>query len=641
MNIEKALRNYLNNKGAKINYERFATIVKSNGNNAANVIFKLVNEEVDAIDDNKSLDRCVEVLKYLGVILTNCDNLNRKIIERKLGKLDEKLDRIELEDKNIYNIKHLKSEFNKIRRQLYKLEELVDTKDTKKYDLMQYLINELKQVEYIEYSVKFMPSLLNVKDKDERSLFRNLIKKYTENVENYNEENLAYYLNLISFIINQDKFILSNQEKKNCLNDINKCIDKLSYSKKKAKKNKEGLVWLEKLLNLLMKLNNKNRDIYDVASKYNIQVYFSDNIIEEARLVHIPKEGKMLDRKVLNDYIITIDKSSSIEIDDGLSCRMLPNGNYLLGVHIASVLGYFSYESDIVKEALKRDKTIYLSAIYQVKENDFSRIIPIFPYSFAAQDASLIEGMPKLARTYYFELDKSGNVVKEDFIKSIIHSNKRMTYDEVDDILKNGTDNSDLLETITNLKEITDILDKKSKGSDLYNSIKENTIDTTGLRVRKNGSENIVYQCMLLTGTKVAEFFYNNNYPCLYRVYETNEENDKKLEALINELSSTYGGKIYKNLFQLIQGIYPTGWYATSGSNYGLGVEHYCHCTSELRRSADIVVEHALEICHDNIPNSNDLKELKKEIEMRAHEINSKEKNIEWFVKDYQKVFHR
>ena len=278
MNIEKALRNYLNNKGAKINYERFATIVKSNGNNAANVIFKLVNEEVDAIDDNKSLDRCVEVLKYLGVILTNCDNLNRKIIERKLGKLDEKLDRIELEDKNIYNIKHLKSEFNKIRRQLYKLEELVDTKDTKKYDLMQYLINELKQVEYIEYSVKFMPSLLNVKDKDERSLFRNLIKKYIENVENYNEENLAYYLNLISFIINQDKFILSNQEKKNCLNDINKCIDKLSYSKKKAKKNKEGLVWLEKLLNLLMKLNNKNRDIYDVASKYNIQVYFSDDI---------------------------------------------------------------------------------------------------------------------------------------------------------------------------------------------------------------------------------------------------------------------------------------------------------------------------------------------------------------------------
>ena len=112
MNIEKALRNYLNNKGAKINYERFATIVKSNGNNAANVIFKLVNEEVDAIDDNKSLDRCVEVLKYLGVILTNCDNLNRKIIERKLGKLDEKLDRIELEDKNIYNIKNLKSDDN-------------------------------------------------------------------------------------------------------------------------------------------------------------------------------------------------------------------------------------------------------------------------------------------------------------------------------------------------------------------------------------------------------------------------------------------------------------------------------------------------------------------------------------------------
>lgn len=641
MNIEKALRNYLNNKGSKLSYESFISVVRSNGNDAANVIFKLVNEEIDTIDDKKRLDRCVEVLKYLGVILTNCENLNRKVIERRICKLDEKLDRIELEGKNIYDIKHLRSEFNKIRRQLNKLEELVDNKETKQYDLMQYLINELKQIEYIEYSVKFMPSLVNVKDKDKHSLFRNLIKKYIENVENYDEENLAYYMNLISFIMSQDNFILSNQERKNCLNDINKCIDKLSYSKKKAKRNKEGLVWLEKLLILLKGLSKENKDICDIASKYNIQVYFSDDLINKARLVHKPKEGEMLDREVIDDYIITIDKSSSVEIDDGLSCRKLPNGNYLLGVHVASVLGYFSYESDIVKEALKRNKTIYLSADYRLRGNDSSTFIPIFPSSFAAYDASLIEGMPKLARTYYFELDKNGNVVKENFIKSIIRSNKRMTYDEVDDILKKGTDNSDLLETITNLKEITDILDKKSKVSDLYKSIKENTIDATDLRVRENGSENIVYQCMLLTGIKVAEFFYDNNYPCLYRVHEINKENDEKLEAVINELSSTYGGKVYKNLYQLIQGIYPKGFYATSGSHYGLGAEHYCHCTSELRRSADIVVEHALEICHDNIPNSSDLRELEQEIEIRAHEINSKEKNINWFVKDYQKVFHR
>lgn len=641
MNIEKALRNYLNNKGSKLSYESFISVVRSNGNDAANVIFKLVNEEIDTIDDKKRLDRCVEVLKYLGVILTNCENLNRKVIERRICKLDEKLDRIELEGKNIYDIKHLRSEFNKIRRQLNKLEELVDNKETKQYDLMQYLINELKQIEYIEYSVKFMPSLVNVKDKDKHSLFRNLIKKYIENVENYDEENLAYYMNLISFIMSQDNFILSNQERKNCLNDINKCIDKLSYSKKKAKRNKDGLVWLEKLLILLKGLSKENKDICDIASKYNIQVYFSDDLINKARLVHKPKEGEMLDRKVIDDYIITIDKSSSVEIDDGLSCRKLPNGNYLLGVHVASVLGYFSYESDIVKEALKRNKTIYLSADYRLRGNDSSTFIPIFPSSFAAYDASLIEGMPKLARTYYFELDKNGNVVKENFIKSIIRSNKRMTYDEVDDILKKGTDNSDLLETITNLKEITDILDKKSKVSDLYKSIKENTIDATDLRVRENGSENIVYQCMLLTGIKVAEFFYDNNYPCLYRVHEINKENDEKLEALINELSSTYGGKVYKNLYQLIQGIYPKGFYATSGSHYGLGAEHYCHCTSELRRSADIVVEHALEICHDNIPNSSDLRELEQEIEIRAHEINSKEKNINWFIKDYQKVFHR
>ena len=65
MNIEKALRNYIEGKGNKIKYEEFINLVKSNGNNAANVLFKLVNEQLDTMSDTKCLDRTIEVLKYL------------------------------------------------------------------------------------------------------------------------------------------------------------------------------------------------------------------------------------------------------------------------------------------------------------------------------------------------------------------------------------------------------------------------------------------------------------------------------------------------------------------------------------------------------------------------------------------------
>ena len=133
MNIEKALRNYIEGKGNKIKYEEFINLVKSNGNNAANVLFKLVNEQLDTMSDTKCLDRTIEVLKYLGVILANCQNVNRKLISRKLFKLEFKLETIESEGKNKFNLKHLQSEFEKLKNQIIDLQDMTDNKDTKQY----------------------------------------------------------------------------------------------------------------------------------------------------------------------------------------------------------------------------------------------------------------------------------------------------------------------------------------------------------------------------------------------------------------------------------------------------------------------------------------------------------------------------
>ena len=642
MNIEKALRNYIRGTGPKVKYEHFLAMTQSDdGNKASDVLFSLINEEIDTMTDTKVLDRTIEVMKYIGLLLANNERIDRNLVNRKLHKLGEKLSRIEVEGKNKFNMKHIHSEFEKVRRQLDDLTVLLEDKEPKKYELMRCLIDEIRDLEYLDCTLKNMPSLVNVQDKDNVPLFRNLVNKYLENIDDYDEENIQYYSNIISYIMSQKSFSLSEREKKECLEDINTCLNKLTYKKKAAKANAKKIEWINRLVELIKELNSKKKDITEIADKYNVQVYFDDEIIEQAKLSREEKEGKMRDRQILDDYIITIDGADALEIDDALSCKKLPNGNYLLGVHIASVLGYFEYESDIVQEALTRTKAIYLPAKYQTKDNDFRRAIPIFPYSFSADAASLIENSPKLARTFYFEIDKNGNLVNEKFIKSVIRNNRKMTYQEVNDILEHGTEDEKLQETINNLRIVTNLLDKKTNVSKLYRTIKENTDDISELRVKKVGSENIVYQAMLLTGTRVATFFNDHNYPCLYRVHKIDKENSGKLQAIIDNITENYGGKEFKNLYKLLEGIYPKGYYATEGRHDGLGKEHYCHCTSGLRRAADIVVEHALEVCYDKTPTEEELAELEKEIEKRAEQITKKQAPIEWFIEDYRRVYKK
>lgn len=643
MDIEKALRNYLNNKGPKVKVNDFCSVLNNNDSNAIiNVIFKLVNYEIDTMDDSKCLDRVVEVLKFIEVIVNNYEGVNRKLLNRRINRLDEKLDRILREEKKKFsNLNKIRSEFNKVRRQLDSLDDLNIEKNSKKYDFMKYLINESKNMSYLEYTFMRMPSLVNIKDKDDTPLFRNLIKRYLESIDDFDEGDILYYSSLITLVQQQDSFNLPINERKKCLEEIYRFIDHLSSDKRSKRRNKDKIEYLNYIVDVIKEIDNKKQEITSIASKYNIKIHFNDDILEQARLVRKNMSGKMENREVIDEYIISMDDDNAVEIDDALSCRKLDNGNILLGVHIASVLGYFDYNSEIVQEALSRNHSIYLSRKYQDKENDFERIIPIFPYDFSANNGSLIEEKERLARTYFFEIDKDGNVVNERFVKSIITNNKQTTYNEINNVINKGTRNKELQEIVNNLLEVTRRLEKKYRPNSLYEKLKENTDDYSELRVKKDGSENIVYQAMLLTGNRVAEFFAKNNVPCLYRVHSVNEANNRKLQDMIDSLTSTYGGDQYKKLYQLIQGIYPKGWYDLEGSHSGLDLKHYCHCTSVLRRSADIIVEHALETCYDKEPTDEEITELRREIEKRKIEINSRQDPIDWFVKEYQKVKRR
>ena len=641
-NIEKSLVNFVKGKGPMISEEDLCNHATKNADETIDILFNVINNEVDNVTGLESLARVRELFKSITIVLSTNDKVDRKKVARRINKLDERIDRIELENKNKFrDEKNAIQELEAVRAELDGIDQQATIKETKQYDLINYLVDEKKDITYIEYTFKKMPSLVNAKDKEDVSLFRNIVKKYIKSIKEEDNERALYYNNLISLILSQRSFSLDTNEKRKTLDLIYSTIDRLSVKKTYAKKNKAKIKWLNNLIDIIKGDEEKNSKIELLANKYNIQVYFNDDILEKAKLVRVTDKDKS-DRPLVNEYIITIDGDNAVEIDDALSCRILPNGNYLLGVHIASVLGYFPYGDEVINEALNRGRSIYLSNKYRSTENDYNRTIPLFPYEFSAKTGSLITGVPKLARSYFFEIDNTGNIVSEIFKKTIIESNKQMTYKEVDGILNHGTKDKELQDTIFNLYNVTELLDKRYKSGDqVYENIKASTDDFSDLRVQRIGSEKIVYQAMLLTGNRVAEYFARNNYPCLYRVHSVNQADSKKLQALIDNLTKTYGGEQYNKLYQLIEGIYPKGWYDVSGSHVGLGLEHYCHCTSALRRAADIVVEHALEVCYDNDPSEKDLAELEAEIAMRRTEINNKQDPIEWFGKDYKRAYQK
>ena len=642
MNIEKALRNYLKGSGPRVKYKAFYESASKDPNATISVLFELLNEEVETMTDTKCLNKTIELINYLTIIITNFDEINRKIVGRRLNKLSEKLDRIETERrKYFFNRKHITKEFDRLREEIDNALELTEKQETKQYDFMKFLVNTSRDFEYLEYTLDKVPSLVNVKDRDDVPLFRNVIKRLFNASMDNNVDDVVYYQNIISLILSQDSFELNNKERKICLDEIYKYMCQLNVNKRTAKKNKYIIEYLKKLVETIKTLDSSKKNIYTLADKYNIKIGFEPEIIEHAKLVKAPKTGEMTGRKQINDYIISIDSEKAYEIDDALSCVKLDNGNYLLGVHISSVLSYFPYDSEIVQGAIERNQSIYLHKKFQLEDGSESKTIPIFPYEFSTDTGSLISGKPKFARSYYYEIDKDGNIVNEIFYKSIIVNSRRTNFDELNKALQEGTDDKQFEETIRNLKVVTDMLASKNKAAYLYEQIKENTEDYSDLRVKKSGAQNIVYQAMMLTGHRVAEFFARNNYPFIYRVHEVNEENAEKLQFLIETLNKSYGGQQFEKLYHILEGVYPKGWYAMEGRHSGLGLDHYCHCTSGLRRAADIVAEHALEVCYDKTPTEEELEELRRDIEEKIKIINDKQKPIEWFAKEYKKVNRR
>jgi ribonuclease R len=356
-----------------------------------------------------------------------------------------------------------------------------------------------------------------------------------------------------------------------------------------------------------------------ILAEYGFPLSFPPEVEHDAEEISdVITEEEIAKRRDYREVLtFTIDPFDANDFDDAISYKKLDNGNYEVGVHIADVSHYIIPDSALDKEAYERGTSVYL----------VDRVIPMLPERLSNGLCSLRPYEDKLCFAAVFEMDEDGHIITEWFGKTIIHSNRRFTYEEVQEVIE--TTEGDYVEEILKLNALAyKLRDAKFKNGAISFESKEVKfkLDETGKPVgvyvkERKDAHKLIEDFMLLANRKVAEFISKkgkgkHKYPFVYRAhdspnpetlgnfaqfaarfgYKINMKSDREIARSLNHLMTDVEGKKEQNvLTQLaIRSMAKAVYTTKSSSHYGLAFDHYTHFTSPIRRYPDVMVHRLL-----------------------------------------------
>ncbi len=385
-----------------------------------------------------------------------------------------------------------------------------------------------------------------------------------------------------------------------------------------------------------------------IIFKFGLEVDFPELVENESRACsdNYSKEEIAKRRDFRDVTTITIDPDDAQDFDDALSIQE-KDKEYEVGIHIADVTHYIGENSDLDKEAFKRSTSVYL----------VGKTVPMIPKKLSNDLCSLVPNKDRLAFSVVVRLNKESEVKDVWIGETIIHSNKRFTYDGAKESLKDPK--SHYYKQLTQLNQLAKTLRKNriQNGAIAFESVDSHIhLDEAGEPVNitpklTSSSHHLIEEFMLLANKTVAEWVQKKRGligskkkvpKFIYRIHgrpESEKVNQismfiqqigykfsskkKTFAKTFNQLLSDIKGSHYEHIVPslLIRTMAQACYTTKEAPHFGLNFKHYTHFTSPIRRYSDIIVHRFIKRYLKN------QKATKKNYEEIAKYISSKERS--------------
>ena len=407
-------------------------------------------------------------------------------------------------------------------------------------------------------------------------------------------------------------------------------------------RNPEGMVQ-----EVLGHVNDPGVDILSIVKGYELPMVFPEKVSNQAeRVAKEVSQADMAGRRDLRDVLmVTIDGEDAKDLDDAVSVSF-DGEKYHLGVHIADVTNYVQESSALDREALKRGTSVYLA----------DRVIPMLPHALSNGICSLNEGVDRLALSCLMTVDAQGGIADYEICESVIRVNKRMSYRVVKELLEcfpSQSQQSDtacqekpwketascqvsgeysryegLLPMFRQMADLSGILRRKreKRGSIGFDFPEcKILLDREGhpLEIQayeRNVATDIIEDFMLLANETVAEDYYWQELPFVYRTHEAPD--DEKIHALATFINN-FGYSMHIGVKEIrpkevqkllgkvegtpeealisrlaLRSMKQARYTPENTGHFGLAANYYTHFTSPIRRYPDLQIHR---IIKDNL----------------------------------------
>lgn len=445
-------------------------------------------------------------------------------------------------------------------------------------------------------------------NKREGKIIRVLERRFTEVVGTFQRNKNFGFVIPDNPRITKDIFI--------ALEDINGAVNGhkvvaeiLNYGSQKKKP--EG-----RIKEILGHRNDPGMDILSIAKAYGMETEFPQEVVRQ--LVNIPEviNGKEIAGRLdLREWqTVTIDGEDAKDLDDAITLKK-EGSHYYLGVHIADVSHYVTERSPLDREALKRGTSVYL----------IDRVIPMLPPKLSNGICSLNEGCDRLALSCLMEIDERGVVVGHRIAETVICVDRRMTYTAVKKILTDQDEQQiqqyqSFVPMFQLMEELSKLLRKRrfARGAiDFDFPEAKILLDEKGIPVKiipyeRNVATKIIEDFMLLANETIAESYFWQEIPFVYRVHENPDEekmnkfgtfinnfgyslhfsngviHPKELQKLLDKIEGTASEALISRL--MLRSMKQAKYSTESSGHFGLSAPYYCHFTSPIRRYPDLQI---------------------------------------------------